>query len=169
MARHDYLIALGSNMRHIRYGSPRGVIAAAMARLDHGAFQLVSASRAIETPPLGPSRRRYANAAAVIRTEREPNAVLRELQDVERTFGRKRSGSAWGSRVLDLDIVLWSGGAWAGHDEAGSLVIPHPLFRERTFVLGPAARIAGDWRDPLSGLTVRQLSARLTKPRPAPR
>jgi len=67
--------------------------------------------------------------------------------------------------VLDLDIVLWNGGAYAADD----LVIPHPAFRIRAFVLVPAARIAGDWRDPLTGLTIRQLAARLTKPRPAPR
>ena len=65
--------------------------------------------------------------------------------------------------------MQWSGGAWAHDDGESSLVIPHPFFRERAFVLGPAATIAGRWRDPLSGLTVRHLLARLTKPPPAPR
>jgi 2-amino-4-hydroxy-6-hydroxymethyldihydropteridine diphosphokinase len=59
--------------------------------------------------------------------------------------------------VLDLDIVLWSGGAWA----SPGLTIPHPRFRTRQFVLGPAASIAPTWRDPLSGLTLRQLAYRL--------
>ncbi|KHK90947.1 2-amino-4-hydroxy-6-hydroxymethyldihydropteridine diphosphokinase [Novosphingobium malaysiense] len=169
MARHRYLIALGSNMPHGRYGAPRAVIAAALQALDRGKSRVVSASRVIETPPLGPSRRRYANAVAMLRSNREPDEMLHKLQKIERKFGRRRCGRAWSSRVLDLDIVLWSGGAWASHGEEPSLVIPHPLFRKRTFVLGPAATIAGDWCDPLSGLTIRQLSARLTKPRPAPR
>jgi 2-amino-4-hydroxy-6-hydroxymethyldihydropteridine diphosphokinase len=64
--------------------------------------------------------------------------------------------------VLDLDVILWSEGAFA----APGLTIPHPLFRQRDFVLRPASAIAGAWRDPLTGLTVRQLRARLTHPRP---
>jgi 2-amino-4-hydroxy-6-hydroxymethyldihydropteridine diphosphokinase len=67
--------------------------------------------------------------------------------------------------VLDLDIILWSGGVWAG----GGLVIPHPSFRERRFVLDPLAEIAPDWRDPLSGASVRQLLARLARPSPVDR
>ncbi len=43
------------------------------------------------------------------------------------------------------------------------LVIPHAYFRERTFVLIPAAHVAPDWRDPVTGLTVRQLSSRLKR------
>lgn len=169
MGKHRYLIALGSNMRHVRHGAPRRVIAAALKALDHGKFEVTAASKVIETAPLGPSRRRYGNAVALVHSKREPDEVLRKLRKIEHKFGRRRSGSAWGARVLDLDIVLWNGGAWAGDDGEGSLVIPHPAFRERSFVLGPAATIAGSWRDPLTGLTVRQLSARLTKARPAPR
>ena len=63
--------------------------------------------------------------------------------------------------MLDLDVILWSGGPYA---EPG-LTIPHPLFRIRDFVLAPAAHVAADWRDPVTGLTVRQLHARLTRPR----
>ena len=62
--------------------------------------------------------------------------------------------------MLDLDLVLWSGGCFA----APGLVIPHPLFRNRAFVLAPAVQIAPRWRDPVTGLSVRQLHARLTRP-----
>jgi 2-amino-4-hydroxy-6-hydroxymethyldihydropteridine diphosphokinase len=55
--------------------------------------------------------------------------------------------------------VLWSGGIFAAPD----LAIPHPLFRQRDFVLRPAAAIAPDWRDPVSNLSLRQLLARLRK------
>ena len=122
-------------------------------------------SRVIETPPLGPSRRRYANAAAVLETSLDPPELLDLLQDIESTFGRRRRGARWGARVLDLDIVLWSGGMW----RSGGLAIPHPQFRRRAFVLGPAMAIARQWRDPVGGLTLAQLHARLTRPRPLPR
>ena len=169
MGKHRYLIALGSNMRHPHHGAPRAVIGAAIKALDHGKFTVLAASKVIETPPVGPSRRRYANAVAVLRSKRDPAEVLHKLHKIERKFGRRRTGQAWGSRVLDLDIVLWNGGAWAADDGEASLVIPHPAFRERAFVLQPAATVAGAWRDPLTGLSIKQLSARLTKARRVPR
>lgn len=165
MDKHCYLIALGSNVRHHRHGDPRRVLHAAIAALQSRKFEVEVVSPVIETPPLGHSRRRFANAVAVVWTTRDPVKVLRKLGKIERKFGRKRAGRPWNARVLDLDIVLWSGGAWASDD----LVIPHPAFRERTFVLGPAARIVAPWRDPLTGLTLKQLHARLTKPRTSPR
>ena len=58
-----------------------------------------------------------------------------------------------------------SGGAWS----SPRLVIPHPLFRTRTFVLDPLARIAPDWRDPLTGRSMRQLRALLDRLQRTPR
>ena len=69
---------------------------------------------------------------------------------------RERRGQRWGSRTLDLNIVLWGGGSWASK----ALSIPHPLFRGRHFVLRPAAQVAPTWRDPVTGLTLRQLAGR---------
>jgi 2-amino-4-hydroxy-6-hydroxymethyldihydropteridine diphosphokinase len=155
-------------MRHAAHGGPREVIEAAIAALGAAGLVVETASRTIVSAPLGPSRRRYANAAAVVVTEAAPEAVLERLQQIERSFGRRRRGARWRARVLDLDIVLWSGGPWASK----RLVIPHPEFRSRAFVLGPAAQIAAGWRDPVTGRTLRQLSARLSRaarlPRPLP-
>ncbi len=163
MTQAHYLIALGSNQRHHHHGSPRKVIAAALAALGDADIVVERASRVVTSRPIGPSMRAYANAAAVIATKAQPPELLASLQRIEAEFGRRRRGQRWGARVLDLDIVLWSGGAWA----SPGLVIPHVLFRTRDFVLGPAASIAGDWRDPLSRFRLRQLRARLTRPGPA--
>ncbi|PEQ12039.1 2-amino-4-hydroxy-6-hydroxymethyldihydropteridine diphosphokinase [Novosphingobium sp. PC22D] len=165
MARHGYLVALGSNMRHQELGSPRAVLEAALRELDRGPLERLARSRIHTTAPLGPSRRRFANAAAVVRTALDPEALLRRLKRIERDFGRKARGQSWRARVLDLDIVLWTGGTWA----SPALTIPHRAYRQRRFVLDPACEVAPEWRDPLSGLTTRHLRARLTKPRPAPR
>ena len=152
-------------MRVPGVGGPRLVIGAALAALEAEGLVVEAASPIVETPPLGPSLRRYANGAAVVETALEPPALLALLQRIERAFGRKRRGQRWRARSLDLDIVLWSGGAWI--DEA--LIIPHPRFRRRSFVIAPAAAIAPDWRDPATGLTLNQLCARLTRTRPLPR
>ncbi|TIX49534.1 2-amino-4-hydroxy-6-hydroxymethyldihydropteridine diphosphokinase [Alteraurantiacibacter aquimixticola] len=165
MTRHTYLVALGSNQRHPQLGSPREVVAAMMDLLDETLGDVLARSPIIETAPVGPSQRRYANATLVLGSRLEPLGLLDCLQEAEAAMGRERRGQRWRSRVIDLDIVLWSGGVVA----MPQLAIPHPLFRARDFVLGPAAAIARDWRDPLTGLSLGQLYARLTGNRPVPR
>ena len=155
-----YVIALGSNRRHGRHGAPAAVLRAALGEL--GGVLAVSAIRA--TSALGPAGRGFANAAAIVESDLDPEAMLTRLKEIERAFGR-RGGRRWGPRVLDLDIILWSEGPWGGPGP----IVPHSAFRERRFVLDPLAEIAPEWRDPISGLTVRQLLARLTRPRPARR
>ena len=159
MARSTYVLSLGSN-RRTRFGSPERTIAAALAAMERRGLQILARSGVKASLPVGPSSRRFANAVALIATDLEPSALLAELKRIERDFGR-RPGRRWGARPLDLDIVLWSGGVWA---EPG-LIIPHPGFRERSFVLEPLLEIAPDWRDPLTCHTIRQLHARLTRRR----
>lgn len=161
--RNLYLVALGSNRRHHLYGAPVGVVRAAMEEL--AAFGTVLArSPVIASPAMGAAQRRFANAALVLESELTPPALLAALKRTEREFGRRR-GQRWGDRVLDCDIVLWSGGRW----RSDGLAIPHPHYRARRFVLDPAAAIARRWRDPASGLTLAHHQARLTRPRPLPR
>lgn len=158
MATTSYAIALGSNRRS-RHGSPTNTLCAALAELKP-----VRASIILTTPAMGPAGRAFANAVAIVESDLDPDEMLDALKAMERDFGR-RGGRRWGPRVLDLDIILWSGGAWAGPGP----IVPHPSFRERLFVLSPLAEIAPGWRDPLSRATVRQLFARLTAPRPGHR
>ncbi len=165
MSARFYLVALGSNQRHPRLGSPREVVGAAVELIDGPLGEVRAVSSVIESAPVGPSQRRYANAALVLESALAPADMLEALQFLEAQLGRERRGQRWRARVIDLDIVLWSGGIVAEPD----LAIPHPLFRQRDFVLGPAASIAPAWRDPVTGLTIGQLHARLTGMRPVPR
>ena len=148
---HQYVIALGSNIRHHRHGVPRMVLRQALDTLARD-MDVIAASNIISSRPVGPSRREYANAAALVASDLAPLTLLALLKEIERHFGRRR-GQRWGARVLDLDIILWSGGRW--QDKV--LTIPHARFRDRAFVLGPAAAIAAHWRDPVSGKTLFQL------------
>lgn len=162
MAKTSYAIALGSNRRS-RYGSPAATVRAAADAIE---AQFLSTIRS--TPALGPAGRGFANAAAVLDSDLDPPDLLAQLKQTEITFGR-RGGRRWGPRVLDLDIILWSGGAW----EQPGLILPHPEFRARSFVLEPLAELVPEWRDPVTGASIRQLlhrlrSARPVDPRPAP-
>ncbi|SFP77533.1 2-amino-4-hydroxy-6-hydroxymethyldihydropteridine diphosphokinase [Sphingomonas rubra] len=156
MGTTTYAIALGAN-RPTRHGRPAAAIALALDRIGG----VVAASSTIETPPLGPSIRRFANAAALIESDEPPPVLLARLKRIERALGR-RPGRRWGARPIDLDIVLWSGGRHATR----ALTIPHREWHRRRFVLAPLAEIAPGWRDPDSGRTVRQLLTEVDRRRP---
>jgi len=140
-------------------------------RIRHGAdmivgrkhVRLLKSSATIRSRPIGPSLRTFANAVAIVETRLDPGELLARLKRIEHKLGRRQRGQRWQARVIDLDIILWSGGIWAMPD----LTVPHIEFRKRAFVLGPLADIAGGWRDPISGRSVRQLKARLDRKRPA--
>jgi 2-amino-4-hydroxy-6-hydroxymethyldihydropteridine diphosphokinase len=137
-------------------------LAEAISALEMPDVDVFAQSPVIASTAVGPSQRNYANAAAVVASPLEPPALLERLHEIEEHFGRERRGQRWRERILDLDLILWSGGIWAD----GRLTVPHPAMRTRGFVLTPAAMIAPAWRDPVSGLTIRQLQSRLTRPKP---
>ena len=135
-----YAIAIGSNRPHGRHGRPPQVVEAAIARLDEK-FGLFDASPILINAAHGGAGRDFANAVALVESSVEPPEMLARLKDLEREFGR-RSGKRWGTRVLDLDIIAWSGGKWRTH----RLHIPHESATKRSFVMGPLATIAPAWR-----------------------
>ena len=132
---------------------------AAIARLD-AEFGLFDASPILLNKAMGGAGRDFANAVALVESDLDPPEMLRRLKSVEREFGRRR-GRRWAARVLDLDIVDWSGGEW----KSRRLNIPHPAAGSRDFVIVPLAAIAPAWR--LEGpLTARHLAHRLARRRP---
>lgn len=155
-----YVLALGSNRPLSAHLTPARLLDAAAAAIGAEAGTLVARAPTLSSAPLGPSHRRYANSALIVESALSPDALLRLLQTIETRFGRQRH-RRWGERRLDIDIILWSGGRRSDR----RLTIPHPAWRARDFVLAPVARLAPLWRDPVTGLTTRQLLARLRKGR----
>ena len=134
------------------------MVETAIARLDQD-FGLFDASPIILNAAHGGAGRDFANAVALVESELEPMEMLARLKALEREFGRRR-GKRWGPRVLDLDILLWSGGNFRSR----RLHIPHPQLGRRSFVLQPLSTIAPGWR--VGTLTIRQLAHRLAARRP---
>ena len=158
MATAIYAIGIGSNRRG-RHGGPADEVRAAIAAIG----SVVATSPIIATAPLGPSIRRFANAAILIESDEAPPMLLARLKRIEAAFGRRR-GRRWGARVIDLDILLWSEGVW----RSDGLTVPHVALAERGFVLAPLRRIAPGWRVPGAMRTIRQLAHTVDRPRRRP-
>ena len=154
-----YAIAIGSNRPHGRFGRPPQVVETAIARLDQD-FGLFDASRIVLNKAVGGAGRDFANAVALVESDLEPPEMLCRLKALEREFGRRR-GRRWAARVLDLDIIDWSGGKWRSR----SLSVPHRAASTRAFVIEPLAAIAPAWMLE-APLTARHLAHRLARSRP---
>lgn len=117
---------------------------------------VVGASSVYETEPMGPpGQRPYLNAVLELATTRSPRELLEAAQAAEEHAGRVRV-QRWGPRTLDVD-VLFVGDCEVNEPD---LVVPHPHWAERGFVLVPLAELApelvGDRLTPELGRGVRR-------------
>jgi len=142
-------IALGSNL-----GDSQATLEGALAALQEApGIEVVSRSRWYRSAPVGPAQPDYLNGCALLEVNLSPEAVLEQLHATEHRYGRVRL-ERWGARTLDLDLILYG----TQQRESDKLLLPHPRFRERAFVLLPLAEIAPHWIDPLTGRTVADLA-----------
>ncbi len=145
-------IALGSNL-----GDRRGNLDWAVRALTR-VLSGVRASRVIETAPEGVPdvQPPYLNAAVVGDCALPASELMARLLGLEQERGRERKGLR-SARTLDLDLILF------GDEivEAPGVVVPHPRYRERRFVLEPLAEIAPEMRDPVTGRTIAETLAAL--------
>ena len=135
---YTYYIGIGSNL-----GDREGYLAFAVSELTNtDGVCSVSHSRWIETPPWGPVEQGpFLNGILKVESTLTPLVMLDTILHIERLAGRQRE-IHWGPRTLDLDIV------WI-EDELGhpvrvteaTLVVPHPYFWERQFVLEPLQEV----------------------------
>jgi len=140
-------IALGSNL-----GDRERYLRAAAAAL-RAAVSGLTVSSFYDTAPLGVGEQpRFLNAAATGSTTLNARALLDTLLAIESTFGRTRPHPG-AARTLDLDLILYGNQIIEERD----LIVPHPRFRERRFVLEPLNEIAPDWIDPVTKRTIREL------------
>ncbi|EFX06113.1 folic acid synthesis protein [Grosmannia clavigera kw1407] len=126
-------IALGSNM-----GDRIGWIEKACTEMDRRGLRVCRTSSLWETEPMYVLEQdKFANGVCEVETELAPLALLDELQDIERSLGRRKLVDK-GPRNIDLDILLY--GDEKIEDER--LTVPHIGMAEREFVLRPLVQLA---------------------------
>ncbi len=126
-------LSLGSNI------DPEANLRSAVAAL-RARFGDVAVSDAYVFPAVGFDGGDFLNAAAVIETDLDPQALNAWLHALEDAHGRDRSGPRFGNRTLDIDIVLYDDLVLDG---PGHLRLPRDELRH-AFVLKPLAEIAPD-------------------------
>jgi 2-amino-4-hydroxy-6-hydroxymethyldihydropteridine diphosphokinase len=141
-------IALGSNLGD-RHAHLDFAVSKLQALLRH--FKV---SRYYETRPVGMAGPQplFLNAAVVGETSLPARELLNALRAIEDARQRQRPYPN-APRTLDLDLILLGN---AVIEEEG-LVVPHPRFRERRFVLEALAEVAPDLIDPVSGASIVSL------------
>jgi 2-amino-4-hydroxy-6-hydroxymethyldihydropteridine diphosphokinase len=159
------IVGIGSNLAASGYASPLDTGLAALDALAAPHLHPVACSPWYESAPVPASDQPwFANAVALVETEREPEFVLDWLLAVEKRFGRVR-GERNAARTLDLDLIDYDGLIL----DTPRLVLPHPRLHERRFVLAPLCDLAPGWRHPLLGRTAADLLARLPAGQPVRR
>lgn len=147
-------IALGSNL-----GDREANLAFGLSALP-GFITNLKQSRWHDTTPVGvsPDQPRYLNGVVIGETELSARELLDRLLAIENAAGRSRP-SPMAPRTLDLDLILFGD----KKIEEPGLVVPHPRFRERFFVLEPLAEVAPEWIDPGTGSSIRELLSALLR------
>ncbi len=149
---HRVHIGIGSNL-----GDRKANAVEAMERVSQlPDTKIVRASSLYESEPLGDAKTWFVNSVIEIETELQPEPLLKKLKAIEEAMGRKRvKGKKWGSRIIDLDILMFDQDVVAKK----TLKIPHPEMHKRRFVLLPLAELAPHVIHPKLGQSVSTLLA----------
>lgn len=150
---HKVYLAVGSNM-----GDKEAYIRQGIRSLtEHPDIRNVKESSLLQTKPYGGVEQDdFLNGALELETLLSPETLLELLHQIEAEADRKRLVH-WGPRTLDLDIIFYDKLVY----ETKELVIPHVDMQNRTFVLQPLKELAPNYRHPILGKTVNELSEAL--------
>ncbi len=137
-------LALGSNL-----GDRLDYLQAAVDALTESPEIVpVAVSSVYETEPVGTrtDQPQFLNAVLIVDTSLPPRSLFERCKAAEDAFGRSRKEPK-GPRTLDLDLLAVGGYTINDPD----LVVPHPQFAERAFVLIPWAEVDPDFEVPGHG------------------
>ena len=130
-------IGLGSNMGQATDQVEQAIV----ALTDEPGLEPTARSSLYRTAPMGHvAQPDFINAVVRASCGIGCYELLEALQKIEKRFGRTRNGDRFGSRSLDLDLLMYADQIIS----SAQLELPHPRMHERLFVLEPLAEIEGD-------------------------
>jgi 2-amino-4-hydroxy-6-hydroxymethyldihydropteridine diphosphokinase len=146
---NNVFLGIGTNL-----GEREGNLREALVKIGESIGRVVDSSSVYETAAWGfESENDFLNMVVRVETELAPQVLLKKALLIESMLGRVRTGEGYGSRVIDIDILLYDDRVI----EEKGLKIPHPLMQERRFVLVPLCEIAPDLVHPVLGKSISLL------------
>lgn len=142
-------LSLGSSI-----GDRHGYLDKAIKLLDSKPnIKVKKVSDYVETQPYGGvAKNTFINCAVEIETLYSPRRLLDVIHDIESECGRVRNNH-WEDRTLDIDIVFFGKKVIFEDD----LIIPHPDYQNRGFVLNPLRQIAPNFICPVSHKAIKDI------------
>lgn len=150
-------LSLGSNLGHREMNLKEAI----RRLIQDENIHLIQQSSVIETRPWGvsDSHPNYLNQVIKIETNYYPFKMLRVTQDIEKQMGRLHKGELQ-PREIDIDIIFFNRLVL----DSDSLILPHPRYRERLFVLKPLLEITPLLTDPQMGIPVETFLKQMEEP-----
>jgi 2-amino-4-hydroxy-6-hydroxymethyldihydropteridine diphosphokinase len=149
MKKHILYLLLGSNL-----GEKKKQMDQAIDLIRVMIGPVTKRSSFYETEPWGfSSEEFFLNIALQTLTSFSPEEVMQKIDEIEKTFGRERSGRGYSSRTMDIDILFYDDLVL----DQDILKIPHPRLQDRRFVLVPLDEIAHDLIHPVIRKTIGEL------------
>ncbi|HEY3250388.1 MAG TPA: 2-amino-4-hydroxy-6-hydroxymethyldihydropteridine diphosphokinase [Ignavibacteria bacterium] len=107
-------------------------------------INIIGKSSLYETEPWGlKEQRNFVNCVIVCLCKLAPGELYEKIKKIEKKLGRDRK-IHWGPRKIDVDILFYG-----KHIIKNKLKIPHPMIKERNFVLVPLNEIIPDFVHPV--------------------
>lgn len=143
-------LGLGSNL-----GDRIGHLRVGLHALARGGLTIERVSSVVETPAVGyENQPPFLNLVVAGKWADGPEDLLALMHRTEAGAGRTRPFQD-APRTLDVDLIFF-GARIVRHP---GLRVPHPRWKERSFVARPLQQVAPKLVDPETGLTVEEICA----------
>tara|TARA_Y100000996_G_scaffold121795_1_gene91436 strand:+ start:1573 stop:2082 length:510 start_codon:yes stop_codon:yes gene_type:complete len=148
--KHFCYISIGSNI-----GDRLNFIKKSLEFLKDEKLKIDKVSSVYECQSWGFVGDNFFNICIKIKTDYDPDQLLKKLKKIEIKLGRKdvKNQNSYSSRTVDLDILFYDNLVV----DKKKLTIPHPRVELRNFVLFPLREISKNLVHPISRRTIDEI------------